>query len=263
MDPGKAPIDRYQAGLALLSDLQADGSLAAGSVDASPKIFQLLRVVHAIENAAFSPIGKERVANFRAAALTLVADFLRSDEDLSRGCITLLRAGVGAAEELEKVNDDLAAANAKVEELQEALANEVASKEALMKENFVLRTRLHVQQQDLFQHDTQSRDVTHHLQALGKDRAQLASEKAVLAEECSVKSGILERQATAIAQLMDQCEKDAKERDKVVESLKAISEEKHVFEVNLRQHSKVIENLIHANADLIETANNFKANRGL
>eukprot|EP01018_Ginkgo_biloba_P009106 Gb_14127 [translate_table: standard] len=109
----------------------------------------------------------------------------------------------------------------------------------------------------MIQREAETRELVQHLQHTLAEKNSLLTEKERLAGESARNFQILERQATAISQLMDECENNVKEKDQALKSLQTINEDNKILTINLERHSKVIENLINVNAEMIEAANSY------
>lgn len=259
MDIAKA-TQNYEAVFSLLPQLKDEQSV--------PQLFKAARYVFSL-NAFVSRQGgtdsvfirKEHLDHLHGQLASSVVKFLQqfsqTSEQFGNACLSLLYVGAEACERFEQEKEalltQLMLEREKNAELNKNLESQL--KDSALKENLELRTRLVVQQQNTIQREAETRELVQRLQRTLAEKNALHLEKERLAEERTRNLQILERQATAISQLMDESESNAKQKDQALDSLKMINEDNKILTMNLERHSKVIEDLINVNAEMIDAAN--------
>eukprot|EP00271_Cylindrocystis_brebissonii_P013185 TRINITY_DN32818_c0_g1_i1.p1 TRINITY_DN32818_c0_g1~~TRINITY_DN32818_c0_g1_i1.p1 ORF type:complete len:532 (-),score=153.78 TRINITY_DN32818_c0_g1_i1:683-2278(-) len=254
----------------LLSELQALGSESYGNERANAKHQQLARLAVLLRHGAEALTDKEARAIWEERASKLHNDLVavtavrlqREDQSVElfwAGCVHLLYAGVAIQlqqdAEVAALQEEMKAQQAEYAKLQAALQSLQEQREAAAKENLELRMRAVVQQQDIQRREADTRDHHAEWQTAVRERDALLGERQKLVAEVSKTAQELERQAKVIGQLMERSEVSLKERNAAVETLKQVDEEHHILQVNLHQHTLVVEKLIGLNTELMESAN--------
>ncbi|XP_057853494.1 uncharacterized protein LOC131063625 [Cryptomeria japonica] len=252
----------YEAALSLMDELQEEQSV--------PQLFKAVRHVFSLnafvnlidhKDSHSLSIWKKRVDDLHGQLVSSVVKFLQQfnqpKEQYGNACLSLLYVGAEACERFEKENktlfSQLSLEREKCAKLNKIFQSQL--KDSALKENLELRTCLVVQQQKMIQNEAETRKLEQRLQTALAENNGLHREKQRLAEERKRNLQILERQAAAISQLMDECENNAKEKDQALKSLKMINEDNKILTMNLERHSKVIEDLMNVNAEMIKAAN--------
>ncbi|CAM6104892.1 unnamed protein product [Calypogeia fissa] len=261
--------EHYQQALLLLSNLQQH---PATHERALSKLFLLVRLCYSIQKTATSlsdkdssTIWQQRAATLHSDLTTATAQFLQSGDQSGEqfwdGCLRLLYCGAEAYDQIEKEKDTLVAQLLVDREhrarLEQTLLDQHQKLEAGAKETMELRSKIATQQQIIEPLEKNYRETHHRLDVTIKEKHALAAEKDHLDQERIKNLQILERQAKAIQQLMEQCEAHNKEKTEALESATSLNEDNHTLRVNLGQHGQVIENLINLNAEMMDAANYY------
>lgn len=259
MDFAKAR-QSYETVFSLLRELKDEQSVPQ-LFRAARHVFSLNTFVSRQGGTDSGSIWKERVDDLHGQLASAVVKFLQQfsqiSEQYGNACLSLLYVGSEACERFEQEKEalltQLTLERGKNAELNKTLESQL--KDSALKENLELRTRLVVQQQNTMQREAETRELVQRLQKTLAEKNALYIEKERLAKERTRNFQILERQATAISQLMDESENNAKQKDQALDSLKMINEDNKIMTMNLERHSKVIEDLINVNAEMIDAAN--------
>ena len=159
-----------------------------------------------------------------------------------------------AESEAEKRASELAAANARAAAAEEravgaaAAAGEAAESSA-SREVLELRTKAVVQQQELQRRAADVRELQQRLQAVTRERDELIGGGGGGNATGSSDSGSSPSGAERV------------EHARAVAECQKLLEANHVLSVNLRQHAEVVEKLIGLNAELMDKANEARAER--
>ncbi|KAH9318677.1 hypothetical protein KI387_020446, partial [Taxus chinensis] len=262
MDSPEEAREDYETAVLLMDELQEEQSV--------PQLFKAVRHVFSLnaflnlinhKDSHSLSIWKKRVDDLHDKLISSVVKFLQQfiqpKEQFGNACLSLLYVGAEACERFEKDNKtlltQLSLEREKCAELNKRFQSQL--KDSALKENLELRTRLVVQQQKMIQSEAETRELVQRLRTTFAENNALHKEKERLAEERKRNLQILERQAAAISDLMHECENNAKEKDQALKSLKMINEDNKILTMNLERHSKVIEDLMNANAEMIRASN--------
>ena len=146
-------------------------------------------------------------------------------------------------------------AEARAAELEESARGSEAASEAASvatRELLELRTKAVVQQQETQRKTQDLRDLTQRLQAVTKERDEMAAHLSRGPGALGTSGGGGDAN-TVVSASSDLADANA-ERDKLLEA-------NHVLSVNLRQHGEVVEKLIGLNSELMDKANEERARR--
>lgn len=170
--------------------------------------------------------------------------------------LAVVEAGKAAAEAAMATETGArTVAEARAAELEESARGSEAASEAASvatRELLELRTKAVVQQQETQRKTQDLRDLTQRLQAVTKERDEMAAHLSRGPGAVGTSGGGGDAN-TAVSASSDLADAKA-ERDKLLEA-------NHVLSVNLRQHGEVVEKLIGLNSELMDKANEERARR--
>ena len=170
--------------------------------------------------------------------------------------LAVVEAGKAAAEAAMATETSArTVAEARAAELEESARGSEAASEAASvatRELLELRTKAVVQQQETQRKTQDLRDLTQRLQAVTKERDDMAAHLSRGPGAVGTSGGGGDAN-TAVSASSDLADAKA-ERDKLLEA-------NHVLSVNLRQHGEVVEKLIGLNSELMDKANEERARR--
>ena len=170
--------------------------------------------------------------------------------------LAVVEAGKAAAEAAMATETSArTVAEARAAELEESARGSEAASEAASvatRELLELRTKAVVQQQETQRKTQDLRDLTQRLQAVTKERAEMAAHLSRGPGAVGTSGGGGDAN-TVVSASSDLADANA-ERDKLLEA-------NHVLSVNLRQHGEVVEKLIGLNIELMDKANEERARR--
>ena len=169
--------------------------------------------------------------------------------------LAVVEAGKAAAEAAMATETSArTVAEARAAELEESARGSEAASEAASvatRELLELRTKAVVQQQETQRKTQDLRDLTQRLQAVTKERDEMAAHLSRGPGAVGTSGG--GDANTVVSASSDLADANA-ERDKLLEA-------NHVLSVNLRQHGEVVEKLIGLNIELMDKANEERARR--
>ena len=170
--------------------------------------------------------------------------------------LAVVEAGKAAAEAAMATETSArTVAEARAAELEESARGSEAASEAASvatRELLELRTKAVVQQQETQRKTQDLRDLTQRLQAVTKERDEMAAHLSRGPGAVGTSGGGGDAN-TVVSASSDLADANA-ERDKLLEA-------NHVLSVNLRQHGEVVEKLIGLNIELMDKANEERARR--
>ena len=170
--------------------------------------------------------------------------------------LAVVEAGKAAAEAAMATETSArTVAEARAAELEESARGSEAASEAASvatRELLELRTKAVVQQQETQRKTQDLRDLTQRLQAVTKERDEMAAHLSRSPGAVGTSGGGGDAN-TVVSASSDLADANA-ERDKLLEA-------NHVLSVNLRQHGEVVEKLIGLNIELMDKANEERARR--